>query len=121
MQREPSSFSIRKKQSGCGDCSLAREAQELKRSRYDIFAMLIRVVMIHGYCPLTRAARATNLPVDRAKKIIEILRDRGLLEEAKEEEHRAFRVTVRGSQYLELYKRLVALVGAPMPEPIVGF
>jgi len=102
-------------------CSLAREAQELKRSRYDIFAMLIRVVMIHGYCPLTRAARATNLPVDRAKKTVEYLRDRGLLEEQDEDGHRAFRATVRGSQFLELYKRLVALVGTPMPEPIVGF
>jgi predicted transcriptional regulator len=100
---------------------MAQAPQELKRSRYDIFAMLIRVIMIHGYCPLTRAARATNLPVDRAKKTIEYLRNRGLLEEQQEDAHRTFRATVRGSQFLELYKRLVALVGAPMPEPIVGF
>lgn len=93
----------------------------LKRTRYDIYAMLIRVIVIHGYCPLTRAARSTNLPVDRAKKIIVFMCERGLLAEDEEDGKRMFRVTVRGNQYLELYKRIAGLVGMPIPEPITPF
>ncbi|MFX0167838.1 MAG: winged helix-turn-helix domain-containing protein [Candidatus Hodarchaeota archaeon] len=92
-----------------------------KRTRYDIYAMLIRIIVIHGYCPLTRAARSTNLPVDRAKTTLQFLEDRGLIEVAEEEGRRLFRVTVRGRQYLELYKRMITFVGMPMPEPITPF
>lgn len=93
----------------------------LKRTRYDIYAMLIRVIIIHGYCPLTRAARSTNLPVDRAKETMEFLLDRGLVEVEEEEGRRLFRVTVRGRQYLEMYKRMISFVGMPMPEPVTPF
>ena len=80
--------------------------------------MLIRIIMIQGYSPLTRAARSTNLPVDRAKTTIEFLCEMGLLAEEQEKGQRLYRVTVRGSQYLELYKRMVKFVGVPMPEPL---
>ncbi len=91
-----------------------------KRTRYDIYAELLRVVYIWGYCPLTRAARSTNMPVDRAKESISELCGRGLLEEDDDEGKRVYKVTVRGHQYLELYKRLAGLVGIPIPEPIIG-
>jgi len=91
-----------------------------KRTRYDIYAELLRVVYIWGYCPLTRAARSTNMPVDRAKESIGELCGRGLLEEDDDEGMRVYKVTVRGHQYLELYKRLAGLVGIPIPEPIIG-
>ncbi len=91
-----------------------------KRTRYDIYAELLRVVYIWGYCPLTRAARSTNMPVDRAKESIGELCARGLLEEDDDEGMRVYKVTVRGHQYLELYKRLAGLVGIPIPEPIIG-
>jgi predicted transcriptional regulator len=92
-----------------------------KRTRYDIYAMLIRIIIIHGYCPLTRAARSTNLPVDRAKTTLQFLEDRGLVEVTEEDGRRLFRVTVRGRQYLEMYKRMIAFVGMPMPEPVTPF
>ncbi len=92
----------------------------LKRSRYDIYAEIIRVIQIYGYCPLTKVARSTNLPVDRAKETIEYMVERGLLEEELDDGHRVYRLTVRGNQYLELYKRIAALVGIPVPEPIIG-
>lgn len=91
-----------------------------KRTRYDIFAEILRVVYIWGLCPLTRAARSTNMPVDRAKESITELCERGLLEEDEDESMRVYKVTVRGHQYLELYKRLATLVGMPIPEPIMG-
>lgn len=99
---------------------LPQERKGLKRTRYDIYAMLIRVMIIHGYCPLTRAARSTNLPVDRAKIIIEFMCERDLLAMEEEDGRRMFRVTVRGRQYLEHYKRMVSLVGMPIPEPFVS-
>ncbi len=83
--------------------------------------MIIRIVIIHGYCPLTRAARSTNLPVDRAKTTMEFLCERGLLAVEEDEGQRLYRATVRGSQYLELYKRLIGLVGMPLPEPVTPF
>jgi predicted transcriptional regulator len=91
-----------------------------KRTRYDIYAELLRVIYIWGFCPLTRAARSTNMPVDRAKESIGELCNRGLLEEDDDEGMRVYKVTVRGHQYLELYKRMAGLVGIPIPEPIIG-
>jgi predicted transcriptional regulator len=91
-----------------------------KRTRYDIYAELLRVIYIWGFCPLTRAARSTNMPVDRAKESITQLVNRGLLEEDDDDGMRVFKVTVRGHQYLELYKRMAGLVGIPIPDPIIG-
>ncbi len=78
------------------------------------------MIYIYGSCPLTRAARSTNMPVDRAKIIINHLLERGLLEEEDEDGKRVFKVTVTGHQYLELYKRIAMLVGVPIPDPIIG-
>jgi predicted transcriptional regulator len=97
------------------------EGSIYKRTRYDIYAMLIRIIVIHGYCPLTRAARSTNLPVDRAKTTLEFLKGRGLVEAIEEDNRRLFRVTTRGRQYLEMYKRMIGFVGMPMQEPVTPF
>ncbi len=100
---------------------MSQESPIHKRTRYDNCGMLIRIMSIHGYCPLTRAARSTNLPVDRAKTTLEFLKARGLVEVEEEDQRRLFRVTVRGRQYLEMYKRLISFVGMPMPEPVTPF
>jgi hypothetical protein len=42
------------------------------------------------------------------------------LEEEDDDGLRVYKVTVRGHQYLELYKRMASLVGIPIPEPIIG-
>ncbi len=97
-----------------------RKRELQKRTRYDIYAELLRVIYIWGFCPLTRAARSTNMPVDRAKESIGELCNRGLLEEDDDEGMRVYKVTTRGHQYLELYKRMAGLVGIPIPEPIIG-
>jgi predicted transcriptional regulator len=99
---------------------VASKRDKNKRTRYDIYAEIVRVIHIYGYCPLTRAARSTNMPVDRAKETITELLDCGLLEENHDNGSKVYVVTVRGHQYLELYKRLAGLVGIPMPEPIIG-
>ena len=99
---------------------MGNSRQKSKRTRYDIFAEIIRVIFIYGYCPLTRAARSTNMPVDRAKDTILELVDAGLLEQEDENGSTLYAVTVRGHQYLELYKRMAGLVGIPIPDPIIG-
>lgn len=105
---------------GCDRMTVKKRKQRIKRTRYDIYAELIRVILIYGYCPLTRAARSTNMPVDRAKESILELVARGILEVEDDEGQRVYRVTVRGNQYLELYKRMAGLVGIPIPDPIIG-
>ncbi|UCE10018.1 MAG: hypothetical protein JSW61_13765 [Candidatus Thorarchaeota archaeon] len=97
-----------------------KKREHLKRTRYDIYAELIRVIYIYGHCPLTRAARSTNMPVDRAKESITELVERGLLEEEDDDGRKVYIVSVRGHQYLELYKRMAGLVGIPIPDPIIG-
>ena len=97
-----------------------KKAERVKRTRYDIYAEIIRVILIYGYCPLTRAARSTNMPVDRAKESILELVDRGLLQQDDDEGSIVYSVTVRGHQYLEIYKRMAGLVGVPVPDPIIG-
>jgi predicted transcriptional regulator len=97
-----------------------KKRERVKRTRYDIYAELIRVISVYGYCPLTRAARSTNMPVDRAKESILELVDRGLLQIDDEEGSILYSVSVRGHQYLEIYKRLAGLVGIPIPEPMIG-
>ena len=97
-----------------------KKAERVKRTRYDIYAEIIRVILIYGYCPLTRAARSTNMPVDRAKDSILELVDRGLLQQDDDEGSIVYSVTVRGHQYLEIYKRMAGLVGVPVPDPIIG-
>ncbi len=99
---------------------MPRRKERINRNRYDIYAEIIRVVHIWGYCPLTRVARSTNLPVDRAKDSIALLVKKGLLDEDEEEGRRVYKVTVLGHQYFELYKRMASLVGMPMPDPIIG-
>ena len=97
-----------------------KRKEHQKRTRYDIYAELIRVIYIWNGCPLTRAARSTHMPLDRAKESITELFGRGLLEEDDDDGMRVFMVTVRGHQYLELYKRMAGLVGIPIPDPIIG-
>ena len=101
-------------------CQMAKARMKAKRTRYDIYAEIVRVIYIYGHCPLTRAARSTNMPVDRAKDTILELVDAGLLEQEINDGSTYYSVTVRGHQYLELYKRMAGLVGIPIPEPIVG-
>ena len=95
---------------------MSTENKDLKRTRYDTYADLIRVISHRGHCSLSRAARSSNLPVDRAKKVINYLCGRGLLVEGVEDDRPGFRATARGYTYLELLKQIRTLVGAP-PSP----
>ena len=91
-----------------------------RRTRYDIYQDILETVRRRGATGITRISYGANLPVDRAKESIGELCERGLLEEDDDDGMRVYKVTVRGHQYLELYKRMAGLVGIPIPEPIIG-
>jgi len=40
---------------------------ERRRTKYDIYADIIEVIVRKGLCPLTRISYGANMPVDRAK------------------------------------------------------
>jgi len=92
---------------------LSAYSEFAKRTKYDIFAELIRVIGIIGKCPLTRAARTTNLPVDRAKVTLEFLVEKSLLKKEQERNRTYYMVTVKGQQYLQIYNRLIHILGMP--------
>lgn len=85
----------------------------VNRSRYDIYADILSVLEFYVEAGISQIARRANLPVDRAKGLIQFMQTRGLLVKYKNPQKRPvyiYRATNRGSQYLKLYKDLVHLV-----------
>ena len=46
-----------------------------RRTKYDIYADLLKTVMKRSSCGVTRASYGANLPIDRAKKFLEFLKN----------------------------------------------
>jgi len=85
----------------------------INRSRYDIYADILSVLEFYVEAGISQIARRANLPVDRAKGLIQFMQARGLMvkyENPKKRPVYIYRATNRGSQYLELYKELLHFV-----------
>ena len=54
-----------------------------------------------GVSPITRISYGANLPVDRAKDIVEFLASKGLVKEEEYGNTRGFRITARGGTFLQ--------------------
>lgn len=67
--------------------------------------------MRKGSCPLTRASYGANLPVDRAKKFLSFLASRGFVKEIVDDSRR-YRITKRGLEYLETFRKMRKLFAA---------
>ena len=52
-----------------------------RRTKYDIYADLLKTVMKKGSCGVTRASYGANLPIDRAKKFLKFLASRRFVRE----------------------------------------
>lgn len=85
---------------------------EKKRTRYEIFADLLRAISKRGACTLTRASYGANLPVDRAKRFLDFLSSRGFVRKIKVDDSFKYRITKRGLEYLELFKRMRKMFAA---------
>jgi predicted transcriptional regulator len=90
---------------------------EGRRTKYDIFADIVDVISRKGLCSLTRISYASNLPVDRAKKSLELLVSHGFIREIYAEDRKKYQATKWGLQYLETYRRMQKFFAA-LSEPM---
>lgn len=89
-----------------------RKEDSDRRTRYEIYADLLEMVARKGLCSVTRASYGANLPVDRAKKFLAFLASRGFVREEMIDDSRKYRITKRGMEYLEMFKRMRKLFAA---------
>jgi predicted transcriptional regulator len=83
-----------------------------RRTRYDIYADLLKTVMKRGSCGVTRASYGANLPIDRAKKFLKFLASRGFVREEAVDDYSRYRITKRGIEYLEVFRKMRKMFAA---------
>jgi predicted transcriptional regulator len=83
-----------------------------RRTRYEIYADLLRTIAKRPQCTLTRASYGANLPVDRAKKALQFLASKGFVREEKTDDSAAYKITKRGMEYLGAFKQMRKLFAA---------
>ncbi|MCS7145802.1 MAG: winged helix-turn-helix domain-containing protein [Nitrososphaerota archaeon] len=81
------------------------------RSRLRIYVDILESVSSQGAARVTMIMRDANLPYDRVVKYLDELVSRGLLERRDEGQPLYF-LTVRGSKFLEEFRRFEALARA---------
>jgi len=79
---------------------------ERRRTKYDIYADVIEVIVRKGLCSLTRISYGANMPVDRAKKILNFLVLHGFVNEVSIGDRKKYRATKWGLEYLETFRRM---------------
>ena len=75
-----------------------------RRTRYDIYMDTLETVRRTGLSGITRISYGANLPVDRAKKIIDFFIQRDLVREEEYGNVKGFRITARGGEFLQALK-----------------
>jgi predicted transcriptional regulator len=83
-----------------------------RRTKYEIYSDLLEIVMRRGSCPVTRASYGANLPVDRAKNFLRFLTVRGFVKEEVVDDSTRYKITKRGLEYLETFRRMRKLFAA---------
>jgi len=83
-----------------------------RRTRYEIYADLLEIVMKRELCALTRASYGANLPVDRAKKFLSFLASRGFVKEEYVGDSKRYRITKRGLEYLQTHSKMQKMFAA---------
>ncbi|MBN1329933.1 MAG: hypothetical protein JXA54_10715 [Candidatus Heimdallarchaeota archaeon] len=89
---------------------MSRRRSSLRRSKYEILNEILNIIYYQSDLPLTRIARAANLPVDRAKPLLIFLQTRNLIHDDEDDGLTVFRISPEGVEFLELFKRLAKLV-----------
>ncbi|HDJ26680.1 MAG TPA: hypothetical protein ENF34_05130 [Candidatus Bathyarchaeota archaeon] len=83
-----------------------------RRSKYDIYADILDAVRRNSPCTLTRASYGARMPLDRAKEAVRKLERAGFLESITIGGRKHYIITPKGAEFLELYRRLKALLAA---------
>ncbi|MCS7142654.1 MAG: winged helix-turn-helix domain-containing protein [Aigarchaeota archaeon] len=81
------------------------------RSKVRIYADIISSVMESGLARITLIMRDANLPYDRLQRYVDELCVKGLIERV-EESGQIYRVTVKGVEFLEEFKRFERIAKA---------
>ena len=81
-------------------------SSERRRTKYDIYADIIEVIVKKGLCSLTRMSYGANMPVDRTKKVLNLLVSHGFVREVTVGNRKKYRATKWGLEYLETFKRM---------------
>jgi predicted transcriptional regulator len=89
-----------------------------RRTKYEIYADLLRTIAKRQQCTLTRASYGANLPVDRAKKALQFLAAKGFAKEENVGDYKTYKITKRGMEYLETFKQMRKLFAALEEEKI---
>ncbi|NHJ48154.1 MAG: hypothetical protein FK733_10240 [Asgard group archaeon] len=97
---------------------MSRRRSSLRRSKYEIYNEILNIIYYQSDLPLTRISRAANLPVDRAKPILQFLQARNLIFDEEDDGLTVFRISPEGVEFIELFKRLSRLV--PSDDDIEG-
>jgi len=83
----------------------------LRRCRYDVIADVLRALSTNFRgLRITELCRIANLPVDRGLRILEFLKERGLIYEKPMNSVRVYRISDLGYAYLSLYDNLTSLI-----------
>jgi len=77
----------------------------LKRGRVDIYADILEAVSRHGGASITKIAYASGLPLDRMRKLLNLLISYGLIKEIQGERPK-FTITRRGLEFLDAYRKM---------------
>jgi len=83
-----------------------------RRTKYEIYADLLWTVVRKKSCPVTKASYSANLPVDRAKKFLRFLASRGFVREERIDDSVRYRITKRGLEYLETFRKMRKMFAA---------
>jgi len=75
-----------------------------RRTRYDIYSDILDTIRRKGVSAITRISYGANLPVDRAKKAVTFLAERGLVKEEDYGGTRGYRLTSHGGEFLQALK-----------------
>ena len=90
---------------------------EQRRTKYDIYADIVDLISRKGVCSITRMSYGSNLPIDRAKKSLELLISHGFIKEIDVGGRKQYRATKWGLEYLATYKRMQKFFAA-LREPV---
>lgn len=84
---------------------------KVKRSKLDIYNSLLRAIDSYGgRGRITHLSYASNTPLDRTRRYLQFLADKGLLRAEKGEDGTDYIMTPRGYEFLRAYSVVGALI-----------
>ncbi|MBS7624366.1 hypothetical protein KEJ29_02160 [Candidatus Bathyarchaeota archaeon] len=82
-----------------------------RRTRYEIYFDVLDAVRRKGAITITKLSYSAQLPVDRAKSVVNFLVSKGLLREDNMGGRKVYRLTERGGAFLEALRTIKKFMG----------